>query len=184
MITDKIIELALQEDLSLGDITSDNIFTHEEQAEAVITAKEDLVLCGRNVAKEVFSAVDPSVKFLPLKKDGEAIKKGEKVEEYTDEKIKQIKVSFDYLKKDIDRTFYTKRFTEGEGKKELKRVLEGISVIKDNVGYCQGMNFIAGSMIHLLNSESKAFMVFNCILKEYELKNLFAYVRFFFNLLI
>lgn len=115
---------------------------------------------------------------------GEKIKKGEKVEEYTDEKIKQIKVSFDYLKKDIDRTFYTKRFTEGEGKKELKRVLEGISVIKDNVGYCQGMNFIAGSMIHLLNSESKAFMVFNCILKEYELKNLFAYVRFFFNLLI
>ena len=111
---------------------------------------------------------------------GEKIKKGEKVEEYTDEKIKQIKVSFDYLKKDIDRTFYTKRFTEGEGKKELKRVLEGISVIKDNVGYCQGMNFIAGSMIHLLNSESKAFMVFNCILKEYELKNLFAYVRFFF----
>ena len=115
---------------------------------------------------------------------GEKIKKGEKVEEYTDEKIKQIKVSFDYLKKDIDRTFYTKRFTEGEGKKELKRDLEGISVIKDNVGYCQGMNFISGSMIHLLNSESKAFMVFNCILKEYELKNLFAYVRFFFNLLI
>ena len=115
---------------------------------------------------------------------GEKIKKGEKVEEYTDDKIKQIKVSFDYLKKDIDRTFYTKRFTEGEGKKELKRVLEGISVIKDNVGYCQGMNFISGSMIHLLNSESKAFMVFNCILKEYELKNLFAYVRFFFILLI
>lgn len=79
MITDKIIELALQEDLSLGDITSDNIFTHEEQAEAVVTAKEDLVLCGMNVAKEVFSAVDPSVKFLPLKKDGDAIKKGEKV---------------------------------------------------------------------------------------------------------
>ena len=79
MITDKIIELALQEDLSLGDITSDNIFTHEEQDEAVITAKEDLVLCGMNVAKEVFSAVDPSVKFLPLKKDGDAIKKGEKV---------------------------------------------------------------------------------------------------------
>ena len=79
MITDKIIELALQEDLSLGDITSDNIFTHEEHAEAVITAKEDLVLCGMNVAKEVFSAVDPSVKFLPLKKDGDAIKKGEKV---------------------------------------------------------------------------------------------------------
>ena len=79
MILDKIIELALLEDLSLGDITSDTIFTPEDRAEAVITAKEDLVLCGMNVAKEVFAAVDPSVEFLPLKKDGDAIKKGEKV---------------------------------------------------------------------------------------------------------
>lgn len=79
MILDKIIELALLEDLSLGDITSDTIFTPEDRAEAVITAKEDLVLCGMNVAKEVFAAVDPAVAFLPLKKDGDAIKKGEKV---------------------------------------------------------------------------------------------------------
>lgn len=79
MILDQIIELALREDLSLGDITSDTIFTPEDRAEAVITAKEDLVLCGMNVAKEVFAAVDPSVEFLPLKKDGDAIKKGEKV---------------------------------------------------------------------------------------------------------
>ena len=79
MILDKIIELALLEDLSLGDITSDTIFTPEDRAEAAVTAKEDLVLCGMNVAKEVFAAVDPSVEFLPLKKDGDAIKKGEKV---------------------------------------------------------------------------------------------------------
>ena len=79
--------------------------------------------------------------------------------------------------KDIDRTYYTKRFTEGDGINELNRVLEGVSIIKNNVGYCQGMNFIGGSLIQLLNSESKAFMIFNCLLKEYELSNLFAYVR-------
>ena len=79
MILDKIIELALLEDLSLGDITSDTIFIPEDRAEAAVTAKEDLVLCGMNVAKEVFAAVDPSVEFLPLKKDGDVIKKGEKV---------------------------------------------------------------------------------------------------------
>ncbi len=79
MILDKIIELALQEDLSLGDITSDTIFTPKDGAKAVITAKEDLVLCGMEVAREVFAAVDPTVVFTPLKKDGDAVKKGEKV---------------------------------------------------------------------------------------------------------
>ena len=79
MILDKIVELALLEDLSLGDITSDTIFTPENRAKAVISAKEDLVLCGMETAREVFTAVDPEIRFTPLKKDGEFVKKGEKV---------------------------------------------------------------------------------------------------------
>lgn len=83
MILDKIIELALLEDLSLGDITSDTIFTPENRAKAAIRAKEDLVLCGMDVAKTVFHAVDPDVVFTPLKKDGDNVKKGEVVLELT-----------------------------------------------------------------------------------------------------
>ncbi len=83
MILDKIIELALQEDLSLGDITSDTIFTADNQARAVIRAKENLVLCGMDTAREVFHAVDPEVCFTPLKKDGDEVKKGETVLELT-----------------------------------------------------------------------------------------------------
>ena len=79
MITDKIILLALEEDLGLGDITSDNIFTPADGARAVVRAKEDLVLCGMEVARQVFEIVDPSVRFTPLKKDGDEIKKGEEV---------------------------------------------------------------------------------------------------------
>ena len=83
MILDKIVELALLEDLSLGDITSDTIFTPENRAKAAIRAKEDLVLCGMDVAKTVFHAVDPDVVFTPLKKDGDNVKKGEVVLELT-----------------------------------------------------------------------------------------------------
>ena len=79
MITDKIILLALEEDLGLGDITSDNIFTPADGARAVVRAKEDLVLCGMDVARQVFEIVDPAVTFTPLKKDGDEIKKGEEV---------------------------------------------------------------------------------------------------------
>ena len=70
MITDKIILLALEEDLGLGDITSDNIFTPADGARAVVRAKEDLVLCGMDVARQVFEIVDPAVTFTPLKKTG------------------------------------------------------------------------------------------------------------------
>lgn len=83
MILDKIIELALLEDLSLGDITSDTIFTPENRAKAAIRAKEDLLLCGMDVAETVFHAVDPDVVFTPLKKDGDNVKKGEVVLELT-----------------------------------------------------------------------------------------------------
>ncbi len=83
MILDKIIELALEEDLSLGDITSDTIFTPANRARAVIRAKEDLVLCGMQTAREVFHAVDPEIAFTPLKQDGDEVKKGEVVLELT-----------------------------------------------------------------------------------------------------
>lgn len=79
MILDKIIELALQEDLSLGDITSDTIFSPQDRALAAITAKEDLVLCGLETAREVFHAVDENIVFRPLKKEGDFVQKGERV---------------------------------------------------------------------------------------------------------
>ena len=79
MIIEKIVQLALEEDLGLGDITSDNIFTARDRAKAVVVAKEDLVLCGLEIARQVFWLVDENLILTPLKKEGEGVKKGEKV---------------------------------------------------------------------------------------------------------
>lgn len=79
MMIEKIIQLALEEDLGLGDITSDNIFSPADRARAHVVAKEDLVLCGMDLARQVFWLVDEQVIFTPLKQDGEFVKKGEKV---------------------------------------------------------------------------------------------------------
>ncbi|WP_424246201.1 carboxylating nicotinate-nucleotide diphosphorylase [Elusimicrobium posterum] len=76
---EKLIVLALEEDLGLGDITSDNIFTQDNTAAAEIVAKEDMIICGMDIAKDTFNYVDPSLNFTPLKKDGDAVKKGEVV---------------------------------------------------------------------------------------------------------
>ncbi|WP_428898564.1 nicotinate-nucleotide pyrophosphorylase (carboxylating) [Parelusimicrobium proximum] len=78
-MVDKIIKLALEEDLGLGDITSDNIFPPAHTAKGYIVAKDDMILCGMQTAEETFHFIDKTVKFKALKKDGDKIKKGDKV---------------------------------------------------------------------------------------------------------
>lgn len=80
-MTDKIIELAIQEDLGLGDLTSDNIFTEKDKAKAYFLAKEDMIVCGLEVAREVFEYVDKTLRFKALAKDGQKVKKGAKLAE-------------------------------------------------------------------------------------------------------
>ena len=94
---------------------------------------------------------------------------------FDEERIKSIRKSIEFIKRDVDRTYYLDYFTKGEGKKELKRVLESMCTIKDHVGYCQGMNFIVGAIIYLLKSEIDGFYMFNCLLNSYELNSLFEY---------
>ena len=43
--TDHLIDLALEEDAGLGDVTSRALFTPKHRSRAFIDAKQDLVLC-------------------------------------------------------------------------------------------------------------------------------------------
>ena len=88
---DKIMELAVEEDLGLGDITSDNIFGACDKAKAYFLAKEDMVICGGNIAKDVFNYVDASIKFKMLKKEGEFVKKGTKIAEISGPALTMLK---------------------------------------------------------------------------------------------
>jgi len=88
---DKIIELAVEEDLGLGDITSDNIFEPTDKAKAYFLAKEDMIVCGGNIAKSVFDYIDSSIKFKMLKKEGEFVKKGTKIAEISGPALTMLK---------------------------------------------------------------------------------------------
>ncbi len=74
--TDHLIDLALEEDAGLGDVTSRAIFPATHRSRAVIDAKQDLVLCGVDVAARVFARVDPAIKVTPVAKDGARLKPG------------------------------------------------------------------------------------------------------------
>lgn len=94
---------------------------------------------------------------------------------FSEEKISSMKVSLDFIVRDIDRTFHTIFFEDQNGKEGTKRVLEALCAIDQNEGYCQGMNFIIGALYYLLRNESQCFYIFNSILNS----NLYQYNRIF-----
>ena len=72
-----IIDLALAEDISHGDVTSEALIPSELQGKASILVKAEGVLAGGEVAKKVFLKVDPSLKVEVLIKDGTKVKSGD-----------------------------------------------------------------------------------------------------------
>jgi nicotinate-nucleotide pyrophosphorylase (carboxylating) len=77
--TDHLIDLALEEDAGLGDVTSRTIFPPGHASRAVIEAGQDLVVCGLDVAARVFARVDPAVRARRLARDGDRVRPGARV---------------------------------------------------------------------------------------------------------
>ena len=71
------IARALAEDLGPGDITSECFIPADHRSSARIIAKENAVLAGTEVAREVFRQVDPAIEIEIRKDDGEAIAPGD-----------------------------------------------------------------------------------------------------------
>ncbi len=71
-----LIKAALAEDIGTGDITTAATVPARKKGRARIIAKEDLVLAGLFLVKEVFSQLDKGISITTLKEDGEGIKKG------------------------------------------------------------------------------------------------------------
>lgn len=67
----KLIELALDEDLGKGDLTSEAVLDDELEGRAVIEAREPLVCSGLEVAREVFERIEPGIVFNSMKAEGE-----------------------------------------------------------------------------------------------------------------
>jgi nicotinate-nucleotide pyrophosphorylase (carboxylating) len=73
----KVIDLALAEDISHGDITSEALIPPDLYGRAILLVKERGFLAGIEVAGRVFRRVDPSLEVEVLIKDGSAIGPGD-----------------------------------------------------------------------------------------------------------
>ncbi len=73
----ELISLALEEDISSGDITSEAIFSEEHRSEAYIESKDRGIICGVDVAAAVYARIDPQVRIIPFQEDGAEVSPGD-----------------------------------------------------------------------------------------------------------
>jgi len=73
----RLIRLALDEDIGDGDLTTGSFKAFEREGEFKYMAKEPFRLCGTEFAKTVFEIMDASIVTDFLYKDGDEIEEGE-----------------------------------------------------------------------------------------------------------
>lgn len=76
---DRLIDMALEEDLGSGDITTQYLIPDQAVGTAIIMAKEELMVCGLAVAERVFQRVDSSIRFMTQVADGDNVPAGQVV---------------------------------------------------------------------------------------------------------
>ncbi len=72
----RLIDLALDEDLGRGDLSTDSIKPFLGEGIFEFLAKEDFILCGVDIAKKVFERIDKSLKVEFSFDDGAKLAKG------------------------------------------------------------------------------------------------------------
>jgi len=77
----QLISRALREDIGTGDVTTELLVNSRLKARAVIYAKSSGVLAGIGLAESVFKCLDKRIKFRSLRRNGQKIRKRDKVAE-------------------------------------------------------------------------------------------------------
>lgn len=79
MNVDELILLALREDISSEDITTNSVMPEYQLGEVELICKQDGVIAGLGVFQRVFELLDPSTVVTFTRKDGDFVKNGEKI---------------------------------------------------------------------------------------------------------
>ena len=77
------VKNALQEDMSFGDITTDYLTNEDDIMSCVLNTRVDGIFCGKDVFETVFKVLSDKVDIKFYVKDGDEIKKGDKLADIT-----------------------------------------------------------------------------------------------------
>ena len=70
---DPLIELAFEEDIGIGDITTESTVSPSQQGLGTILAKTEGIIAGLPIAERVFDKIDPDLDFRMLVADGDYV---------------------------------------------------------------------------------------------------------------
>lgn len=73
------VKRALEEDIGFGDITTDYLTNEDDKMKCELNSRVDGILCGKTVFETVFKVLSPDVEVKFYFKDGDVIKKGDKL---------------------------------------------------------------------------------------------------------
>jgi nicotinate-nucleotide pyrophosphorylase (carboxylating) len=80
-VIDHLIDLAFEEDIGTGDVTTQILIPPALKTRVIFLAKSEGILAGIGVARRVFLKLDPELEFKALIKDGSLLKKGDIIAE-------------------------------------------------------------------------------------------------------
>ena len=73
------IKAALNEDIGFGDITTENLAEETDMLKGSLDTRSEGILCGCEVFKTVYKILSPDIEIKFYFKDGDVIKKGDKI---------------------------------------------------------------------------------------------------------
>ena len=76
---DKLIMMALQEDITSEDVSANAVMPQLQQGMVDLICKQDGIICGLPIFERVFKLLDPQTHVEFFVKDGDAVKKGQKM---------------------------------------------------------------------------------------------------------
>lgn len=79
MNADELILLALREDITSEDVTTNSVMPNYQLGEVDLICKQDGVIAGLGIFKRVFELLDEKTEVILYKEDGDEVKFGEKI---------------------------------------------------------------------------------------------------------
>ncbi len=74
---DELIKMALREDISSEDVTTNSVMPQAQDGEVDLICKQDGIICGMDVYERVFKILDETTAVEKYVKDGDEVKKGQ-----------------------------------------------------------------------------------------------------------
>jgi len=120
---DESIKLALKEDITSEDISTNAIYKNGRLAEISLHSKEEGILAGLDVFKRVFELLDNSVEFTEYKKDGDKLLNKDlilKIRADVKTILSAERTALNYLQRMSGITTYTQKMIEALDDKNIK----------------------------------------------------------------